>query len=134
MDGSNLIFIFSVAFGLSVDYEVFLMCRIQEEYKRTGNNRESILRALVETGGIITSAAIMLGITTFAFIGSAVYFIKVIGVGIAIAVVVDSTLIRALMVPAILTLMGDSNWYCPEPLGKLVDFIGLQVRDFGYYI
>jgi len=129
MDGSNAIFIFSVAFGLSVDYELFLIAAVQEEFKKTKDLKLSILRALNKTGGIITSAAIMLAVTTFAFIGSKVYFIKVIGVGIAIAVVLDATIVRALFVPASLLLLGEWNFYCPQALSKVIDYINVQEPD-----
>jgi uncharacterized membrane protein YdfJ with MMPL/SSD domain len=127
--GSYMIFIFSVAFGLSVDYEVFLLSRILESYKQTNDLTLSIKRGMTRTGGIITSAAIMLATTTFAFIGCQVYFIKVIGVGIAMAVVLDSTIIRMLLVPATIVLFGTYNFYIPEPLGKLVDYMGFQETE-----
>lgn len=126
LDGSNLIFIFSIAFGLSVDYELFLINAIQEEYSKGYDLRSSIIIALSKTGGLITSASLMLAITTFAFLANEVYFMKVIGVGTAIAVILDATLVRMFFVPTALLLMGEWNWYCPLPIKKLVEYIGLQ--------
>lgn len=132
IDSSNIIFIASVSFGLSIDYELFLLSVMQEEYKRNGGDlRLAILRAMQRTGGIITSAAIMLAVTTFAFISSTVSFIKLIGVGIAIAVVLDATLIRICLVPSIMLLMGEWNFYCPEPLKSCITWLGLEESEEG---
>jgi len=126
VDGGNLIFIFSTAFALSVDYELFLLSAIQEEFKKHSDMRRSILVAMHKTGFLITSAAVMLGITTFAFIVNQVAFMKLIGVGIAIAVVLDASIIRMLMVPSFIVLVGKHNWYCPEPLASIVEYVGFQ--------
>lgn len=129
VDGTNLIFIFSVAFGLSVDYEVFLLSRMLEEYKKSNDITYSMLNAMQSTGSIITSAAIMLSVTTFSFMIAKLYFLKILGVGIGIAVVLDATLVRMVFVPATVNLLGEYNMYCPEWLGKIVDFVGLQECD-----
>ena len=126
IDGSNVIFIFSIAFGLSVDYELFLISQIQENYLLCKDTRKAILLALQKTGGIITSAAIMLSLVTAAFLNSAVSFIKLIGMGIAIAVMLDATIVRMLLVPATITLFGSWNWYCPEFLVKAIDWLNIQ--------
>lgn len=84
------------------------------------------MHALSSTGGLITSAAVMLGTTTFAFVASEVQFIKFIGIGIAISVVIDATVVRMLLVPAVLVVMGDWNWYCPQWLGVIIDFVGVS--------
>lgn len=126
VDGSNLIFVFSIAYGLSVDYELFLISQIREEWMKCKSTERAILVALTRTGSLITSAAVMLGTTTFAFIANEVQFMKLIGVGIAISVAIDATIVRMLLVPAVLILMGDFNWYCPEWLGKAIDYLGVS--------
>ncbi len=129
IDGMNVIFIFSVAFGLSVDYEVFLLSRVLEDYAATGDIDHSVLSAMEGTGRIITSAAVMLAVTTFSFIGTRVFFLKVLGVGIAIAVILDATVIRMMLVPSSIKLMGKYNMYCPEWLGLLIDAVGIQEKE-----
>ena len=111
---------------MSVDYELFLINAIQEEYSKSKNMRSSIIIAMSKTGNLITSASAMLAITTFCFLANQIYFMKLIGVGTAIAVVLDATIVRMLFVPTALWLMGDWNWYCPKPLKVIVDYIGLQ--------
>jgi RND superfamily putative drug exporter len=122
----NPIIMFSVIFGLSMDYEVLLLSRIQEAYRRTGNNRASVAEGLARTAGVITGAALIM-ITVFsAFALAEVITIKSIGVGMAIAVAVDATIIRVLLVPATMRLMGRWNWWAPGILGRLVDRLGFS--------
>jgi RND superfamily putative drug exporter len=113
------VFTFAVVFGLSMDYEVFLLSRIKEEYDLTGDNELSVARGLERTGRIITSAALLLVVVTGAFATSEIIFIKQLGVGTAVAVALDATIIRALLVPASMRLMGDWNWWAPAPLHRL---------------
>ena len=124
--GQLFVFIFSVGFGLSVDYELFLISKIQENYLLCKDNRVAILTALNETSGLITSAAIMFSIVTACFMISDMFFIKVIGLGLAIAVMLDSTIVRMLMVPSFLILMGDWNWYCPKPLLTVFNWLNVD--------
>jgi len=126
VDGSNVIFVFSIGYSLSVDYELFLISRIREEWIKCKNTERAILVALTRAGSLITSAAVILGTTTFAFIANEVQFMKFIGIGIAISVVVDATVVRMLLVPAVLVLLGDYAWYCPEWLGRAIDHLGLS--------
>jgi RND superfamily putative drug exporter len=122
----NPIIMFSVIFGLSMDYEVLLLSRIQEAYRRTGDNRASVAEGLSRTAGVITGAALIM-ITVFAaFALAEVITIKSIGVGMAIAVFVDATIIRVLLVPATMRLMGSWNWWAPGVLGRLVDRLGFS--------
>ena len=122
----NPIIMFSVIFGLSMDYEVLLLSRIQEAYRRTGDNRASVAEGLARTAGVITGAALIM-ITVFAaFALAEVITIKSIGVGMAIAVAVDATIIRVLLVPAAMRLMGRWNWWAPGILGRLVDRLGFS--------
>ncbi len=113
------VFMFAIVFGLSMDYEVFLLSRIKEEYDASGDNEASVARGLERTGRIITSAALLLVVVTGAFATSEVIFIKQLGVGIAIAVALDATIVRALLVPATMRLMGGLNWWAPAPLHRL---------------
>ena len=113
------VFTFAVVFGLSMDYEVFLLSRIKEEYDKTGDNELSVARGLEHTGRIITSAALLLVVVTGAFATSEIIFIKQLGIGTAVAVALDATIIRALLVPATMRLMGDWNWWAPAPLHRL---------------
>ncbi|WP_156120564.1 MMPL family transporter [Neosynechococcus sphagnicola] len=106
--------LFCVLFGLSMDYEVFLLSRIQEAYDRTGNNSESIIEGLEHTGGIITSAALLMIVVTGAFAFTSIILVKALGLGSAIAIAIDATLIRAILVPATMHLMGRWNWWLPR--------------------
>jgi RND superfamily putative drug exporter len=109
---------FAVVFGLSMDYEVFLLSRIQEEWQRTGDNRESVIVGLGRTGRIITSAAMILLVVVGAFAAGDLVYVKQIGVGIAAAIALDVTLVRSLLVPATMQLLGDWNWWAPRWLRR----------------
>jgi RND superfamily putative drug exporter len=106
--------LFCVLFGLSMDYEVFLLTRIKEAYDRSHNNSLSVIEGLERTGRIITSAALLMIIVTGAFALTSIIFVKALGLGVAIAVFIDSTLIRAVLVPASMHLMGKWNWWTPK--------------------
>ncbi len=120
------IIMFSVIFGLSMDYEVLLLSRIQEAYRRTGDNRAAVAEGLARTAGVITGAATIMISVFAAFALAQVITIKSIGVGMAIAVAVDATIIRVLLVPATMRLMGRWNWWAPGILGRLVDRLGFS--------
>jgi len=123
---SPIILMFCIAFGLSMDYEVFLLSRIKEEYDRTGDNQGSVAMGLERTGRIVTAAAALLSVVFIAFATSQITFIKMFGVGMALAVLMDATLIRAALVPAFMRLAGRANWWAPAPLRRLHDRIGLR--------
>lgn len=125
-DTSMPILMFCVAFGLSMDYEVFLLSRMKEEYDRTGDNDLAVATGLEKTGRLVTAAALLLSITFFAFATSGVTFIKMFGLGLAIAVLVDAFVVRSLLVPALMKLAGDWNWWAPGPLRRLHDRIGIS--------
>ncbi|HEY8122995.1 MAG TPA: MMPL family transporter, partial [Myxococcota bacterium] len=114
IDPTIPVILFAVVFGLSMDYEVFLLSRIQEEWRRTGDNRESVLQGISHTGRIITSAALILIVVIGAFAAGDLVYVKQVGVGIAAAVALDVTLVRALLVPATMQLMGEWNWWAPR--------------------
>jgi len=119
IDPSTPVIMFCIVFGLSMDYEVLLLSRIQEEYRRTGDNAHAVAEGLERSGRLITgAAAIMVGV--FAAFGLAeILLIKAIGLGMALAVAVDATLVRALVVPATMRLLGNLNWWAPRPLARL---------------
>jgi RND superfamily putative drug exporter len=132
LDMSVPILMFCIAFGLSMDYEVFLLSRIKEEYDRTGDTDAAVVLGLQRTGRIITAAAGLLSIVFLAFATSHVANIKLMGLGVAVAVLIDATLVRALLVPAFMRLAGKWNWWAPAPLTRLYNRIGLTeapVRD-----
>jgi putative drug exporter of the RND superfamily len=126
LDTSMPILMFCIAFGLSMDYEVFLLSRIKEEHDRTGDNLASVAMGLERTGRIVTAAAAVLSVVFIAFATSGITFIKMFGVGMALAVLVDATLIRAALVPAFMRLAGDANWWAPRPLRRVYERIGLH--------
>ncbi|WP_108671525.1 MMPL family transporter [Peribacillus acanthi] len=107
------VFVFSLVFGLSMDYEVFLISRIHEIYNKTGNNDEATAAGLASTSKIITSAALIMIVITGAFAFTGVVPVKQIGIGIALAIFIDATIIRMLLVPALMKLLGDWNWWMP---------------------
>jgi RND superfamily putative drug exporter len=123
------VLMFAILFGLSMDYEVFLLSRIRERYCETGDNRDAVAHGLTVTGGVITSAALIM-ITVFsAFASGDVLDIQTLGVGMAVAVAVDATMVRGILVPALMRLLGRSNWWAPRPLQNLVERLGLYDRE-----
>jgi uncharacterized membrane protein YdfJ with MMPL/SSD domain len=126
LEATQPILVLAIVFGLSMDYEVFLMSRIREQYELTGDNAAAVATGLQRTGGIITSAALLLTVVIGAFSMSGITFIKLIGVAMIIAIAVDATVVRALLVPATMRLLGRANWWAPAPLRRLHDRIGLR--------
>ena len=120
---------FCIAFGLSMDYEVFLLSRIKEEHDLTGDNTHSVAMGLERTGRIVTAAAVLLAVTFIAFATSGVSIIKLFGLGLALAVVMDATIIRGLLVPAFMRLAGEANWWAPAPLKRIHERFGIKEGD-----
>jgi Predicted drug exporters of the RND superfamily len=120
------IIMFSMIFGLSMDYEVLLLSRIQEAYRRTGDNTTSVAEGLARTAGVITGAALIMVSVFSAFALADVLTIKSIGVGMAIAVAIDATIIRVLLVPATMRLLGTRNWWAPGPLARFTERLGFS--------
>ncbi|TFV87377.1 MMPL family transporter [Blastococcus sp. CT_GayMR16] len=129
VEATQPILVLAIIFGLSMDYEVFLMSRIREQYDLTGDNTTAVATGLQRTGGIITSAALLLLVVIAAFSLSGITFIKMIGVAMLIAVVVDATIVRILLVPATMRLLGNANWYAPGPLRRLYARYGIRESD-----
>ena len=109
---------FCIAFGLSMDYEVFLLSRIKEEYDLTGDNRTAVAVGLQRTGRIVTAAAVLLALVFVAFATSQVAIVKLFGIGLALAVLIDAFLIRATLLPAFMQLAGRANWWAPRPMRR----------------
>ena len=122
----NPIIMFAVIFGLSMDYEVLLFSRVQEAYRRTGDNTASVAEGLARTAAVITGAALVMVCVFAAFALAQTITIKSIGVGMAIAVLLDATIIRIFLVPATMRLMGRWNWWAPGPLGRLAERLGFS--------
>jgi RND superfamily putative drug exporter len=129
IETSTPIIMFCVMFGLSMDYEVFLLSRVREEYERTGDNVQAVARSLELSGRLITGAAAIMAVVFFAFGAADMVPIQAIGIGMGIAVVVDATIVRALLVPATMRLLGDWNWWAPGPLARLHRRVGLGETD-----
>lgn len=120
LDVSLLIIIFCALFGVSMDYEVFLLSRIKERYEKTGDNDSSIIFGINHSYRIITSAALIVIFICFAFMFADIIMVKAFGLGIAIAVFIDAFIIRTILVPAVMGLLGQWNWYCPAWLEAIL--------------
>ena len=120
------VLVLAIAFGLSMDYEVFMLGRIAETYRRTGDNSLAVERGLQHTGGIVTAAAVLIVVVFAGFVAGGFSPVKQVGLGLALAVAVDATLVRLLLVPATMSLMGRWNWWSPRPLRGLHDRLGLS--------
>jgi RND superfamily putative drug exporter len=129
IDPTTPVILFAIVFGMSMDYEVLLVSRIHEEYVRTGDNRRAVAQGLQRTGRLITGAAAIMVAVFLAFGLAEVVLIKAIGIGLAIAVAIDATLVRVLVVPAVMRLLGQWNWWAPRPLRVLYRRAGLG--EFG---
>jgi trehalose monomycolate/heme transporter len=123
------ILMFAIMFGLSMDYQVFLLSRIRERYDTTGDNTSAVASGVQHTGGIITSAALLLVVVIGLFSLSSITFIKMLGVGMIVALVLDATLVRLLLVPATLRLLGRASWWAPRPLSRFYARYGLHDDD-----
>jgi RND superfamily putative drug exporter len=119
-------FMFAVLFGLSMDYEVFLLSRIREEYLRTGDTGASIVRGIASSARVITSAALIMICVYLGFVLGEDPATKMMGLGLATAILIDATLVRMVLVPAAMTLMGRANWWLPAWLDRLLPTIDIE--------
>jgi uncharacterized membrane protein YdfJ with MMPL/SSD domain len=126
IDPTMPILMAAIIFGLSMDYEVFLLSRIRERYDQTGDNTVAVAAGLQRTGGVITSLALLLIIVVGAFSASGITFIKLMGVGMIVALLVDASVVRVLLVPATMRLLGRANWWAPRPLRRLYARYGFK--------
>ena len=124
-----IVLLFCVSFGLSMDYEVFLLARIKEAHDQGAGTTEAVITGLGRTGRIVTTAAALLSITFFAFGTAQISFLQLFGIGTGIAIVLDATIIRGILVPAIMRLAGESNWWAPGPLRQLHSRFSLHHPD-----
>jgi RND superfamily putative drug exporter len=120
VEASLPVIMFCILFGLSMDYEVFLLTRVREEWDHTGDNTASVAAGLQRSGQIITSAALIVVVVTISFVSADVILIKALGLGIALAVALDATIVRALLVPATMRLLGKWNWWLPRWLDRIL--------------
>ena len=126
IEATQPILMLAMAFGLSMDYEVFLLSRVREQWDATRDNTMAVAGGLQRTGKIITSAALLLVVVIGAFSTSGIVFIKMIGVGMILAILIDATIVRALLVPATMRLLGRWNWYAPPALARFWDRFGFR--------
>jgi RND superfamily putative drug exporter len=126
LEATQPVLLFALAFGLSTDYGVFLLGRIKEAHDRGLDTREAVAVGLERTGRIVSAAALLFCVAIGAFATSSIVFIKELGVGTAIAVLIDATIVRALLVPSLMALLGDWNWWAPRRLRRLHTRFGLS--------
>ncbi|OUC86028.1 MMPL family transporter, partial [Streptosporangium minutum] len=133
IEATITVLILAVVFGLSMDYELFLLSRVRAEWLRTRDNTAAVAVGLERTGGVITSAALLLLVVIAAFSTAGITIVKMLGVGMFVAIVVDATLVRALLVPATMRLMGDANWWLPGFLRGFHRRIEIREHDVREY-
>ena len=121
-----VVIMFPILFGLSMDYEVFLLSRIREEYDRTGDNAESVARGLAGTGRVVTSAALIMVVVFLSFVASPVPSLKMLGLGLAVAILIDATVVRMVLVPATMALLGNANWWLPAWLDRVLPHLTVE--------
>jgi uncharacterized membrane protein YdfJ with MMPL/SSD domain len=126
LDATQPILLFAMGFGLATDYGVFLLARIKEARDAGAPNPEAIALGLERTGRIVTAAATLFAVAVGAFATSQIVFIKELGIGTALAVLIDASIVRALLVPSLMELLGSANWWAPRPLRRLHERIALQ--------
>jgi RND superfamily putative drug exporter len=126
------VMLFSILFGLSMDYEVFLLSRMREEWRRTKDNSTAVADGLAKTARVITAAAaIMICVFGSFVIGDPLHVLKVFGLGLAAAILIDATLVRMVLVPSIMELLGTANWWMPSWLDRIVPRLGVEVDVTG---
>jgi uncharacterized membrane protein YdfJ with MMPL/SSD domain len=126
LDATQPIFLMAVAFGLATDYGVFLLSRIKEARDHGAGDAQAVAMGIERTGRIVSAAAVLFAVAIGAFATSQLVFIKELGIGAALAVLIDASVIRALLVPALMKLLGRWNWWAPAPLRRLHERIGLS--------
>ena len=126
LDATQPIFLFAVGFGLATDYGVLLLSRIKEARDAGASDSEAVAIGLERTGRIVTAAALLFAVAIGAFATSQIVFIKELGIGAALAVLIDASIVRALLVPSLMELLGSRNWWAPRPLRRLHDRFGLR--------
>ena len=123
--------LFAILFGLSMDYEVFLLSRVREEFVRTGDNRLAVADGLAATARVITAAAAIMIAVFLAFVLDTNRVIKLFGLGLASAIFIDATIVRLVLVPATMELLGNANWWEPKWLDKILPHLNIEQADVG---
>ncbi len=123
---TSLVFLFAVTFALATDYAVLVMARIKELHDGGLSNEEAVAQGVARTGRIISAAAVMIAVVFLAFAVSPVFFMKQIAVAMALGVLIDATVVRALLVPALMRLLGEANWWAPAPLRRVQERFGIR--------
>jgi RND superfamily putative drug exporter len=118
--------LFAIVFGLSMDYEVFLLSRMKEEFDRTGDNATAVVDGLASTARVITAAAVIMFCVFSTFVLGDDRLLKLFGLGLAVAVLVDATLVRLVLVPATMELLGDRNWWIPKWLDRILPRLDVE--------
>lgn len=131
LDPAFPILMFCVVYGLSMDYEVFMVSRIREEYERTGDNERAVLAGLQRSAPLITAAALTLAVSFAVYATGSVMYLQMIGIGVAVAILVDATIIRGILVPAFMRLAGRANWWAPAVLTPFFRRFGLREEPAG---
>jgi RND superfamily putative drug exporter len=121
--------LFAIVFGLSMDYEVFLLSRVREEWDRTGDSRTSVADGLASTARVISAAAAIMVVVFGSFLGESDRVVKLFGLGLSMAVLIDATIVRLLLVPATMELLGDLNWWLPGWLDRLLPNMSVDAED-----
>jgi RND superfamily putative drug exporter len=121
---------FAILFGLSMDYEVFLVSQIEEHVHEGDDNKTSVIRGLVTSARVITAAALIMVFVFGSFVLNGDPTVKQFGIGLAVAVILDATVVRCLLVPALMILVGKLNWYMPRRLDRLVPHISIEGAEF----
>jgi putative drug exporter of the RND superfamily len=120
------VMMFAILFGLSMDYEVFLVSRIREEYLRHGDTRRAVADGLAKTARVITAAAAIMVVVFLAFLAAPDTFLKLFGIGLASAIFLDATLVRMVLVPAVMQLLGSRNWWIPDWLERILPELDVE--------
>ena len=120
------VMMFAILFGLSMDYEVFLISRIREEYLKDGDTRRAVADGLAKTARVITAAAAIMVVVFLAFLAAPDIFLKLFGIGLASAIFLDATLVRMVLVPAVMQLLGDRNWWIPDWLERILPELDVE--------
>ena len=121
---------FAILFGLSMDYEVFLLTQMKEHFEETGDARAAVVQGLANTGRVITSAAAIMVCVFTSFVLNGNPIVKEFGVGLAVAIAIDSTLVRCLLVPAVMVLLGKRAWWLPGWLDRFIPHISIEGEEF----
>ena len=123
---TSLVFLFAIIFGLATDYAVLVMARIKEQYDLGSSNEEAVAVGIGKTGRVISAAAVCIAVVFLAFAVSEIFFMKQIAVGVAVGVMLDATIVRALLVPSLMRLLGEWNWWAPRPLRRFQERFGIS--------